>query len=140
MKVVVKAKNMWPIKQRKEVVNAARFAMKYYQIRDEKITLKLTNLGEGYYGRAVLFENGHIIVLLSAGNFTSTILTVFHEFTHVHQYRTKKLSIDNEGVVTWNSKTINFDWESQKAYDNAPWECEARMAEALLYYHYLWRK
>jgi len=136
IKLVVKAKTLWPVVMREDAIYAAKFAMHYYNL-DAKVTLKL-GFKEGYAGQALQLDNDDIIVYISANTSIEEVMfAIFHEFTHVKQYLRGEFAVLENDKIKWNGKEINFDWECETSYNQAEWEIEARRMELVLMQKFL---
>ena len=124
-------KGYWPAHRRELVNRAARWAVDHYGLWDltiasDRLTIVYTKF-KSAYGDAYQDGDDYIIRLSDRYNDKLTIMTVFHEMTHVKQYEFDNLDLGTP--ATFKGKEYKVE------YWDAPWEVEARKAEKKM-----WRK
>jgi hypothetical protein len=69
-------------------------------------------------------------------NLPQTLAVLAHEMAHVRQYATGQMGYDytNTDITIWNGKRYD---ERKIAYENQPWEIDAKMYEANLLHELL---
>lgn len=108
---------------------------------------QVDSLNVSVYIRKMKHQNGqcwgfsntakkYIIVISSDMGRTESLRSLAHEAVHVYQFVTGKMKDfygkKNKGKVQWKTRMFDNAYEGS-AYDNAPWEVEARgMQERLM--------
>ena len=124
-------KGYWPQHRRTLITRGVHWAVSHYGLWDLTITsdrlrIVLTRF-KSAYGDAYQDGDEYIIRLSDRYNDRLTLMTVFHEMTHVKQYEFDGLDLGTPS--TFKGKAFDVD------YWDAPWEVEARKAEKKM-----WRK
>tara|TARA_B100001094_G_scaffold317489_1_gene359956 strand:- start:2517 stop:2951 length:435 start_codon:yes stop_codon:yes gene_type:complete len=125
IKVKIK-KGYWPEERRCKVLDAAKWALEYYNLHLELIPVTELKIiftrFDSAYGDA--YHDGHyyIVRLSDQYNDKLTIKTVFHEVTHIKQYF-------YDGLDLGTPAKFKGKKYKKTTYENAPWEVEARKAE-----------
>ena len=132
MKLRLITSSKWSSYQIREILEAYDFAIKFYNLANNKgnVTLKLIN-EDSVLGTADRIKNHRYEIRVKwTDNLKELLETFFHEFTHVSQFINNNFKI--KGGFKWEGDSYNL--ESTKDYLIAPWEVQARGMEYAMYY------
>ena len=133
IKIIYKAKSIWPQFQRDLVKDAVAFAMNYYDVDD--IVIKLCWLDD-CHGMTIGGGRPRFHIRPDE-DYELLLRTVFHEMTHVWQISSRKATFMSDGVK-WKNRFYKVeDTNSQFFLYDAPWEKEALKAEKKMLKAYL---
>jgi hypothetical protein len=124
---------MWEAKDIHEILDAVKFAIKYYKLDDAKSTLTVRLMNgkdEKVEASADRIKNKRYEVRLARAqiedSLDAVLLALFHEMTHVKQFV-------HDGFILYSNKAIWKNEPYQKDdYWLSPWEMEARAMERAL--------
>lgn len=132
------------------VIEFIEFCYKYLDIPVDILSIEFEDLSDmNILGYTIIsdYEIGDTIILVVDENNIS-LETISHEFVHIKQIYTSKLSCDSD-FITWNSKhyisiaqfDIIFDNMSNddvhlERYNNFPWEVEANKESQIIIKEY----
>ena len=124
-------KGYWPSHRRDLVNRAACWAVDHYGLWDltiasDRLTIVLTRF-KSAFGDAYQIDDDYVIRISDRYSDKLTLMTVFHEMTHIKQYEFDGLDLGTPAMFKGESFRGNY-WD-------APWEVEARKAEKKM-----WRK
>lgn len=146
IKVINKAKGLWPRKLQYLVMGAVGFAMDYHDIRNDHLKLEVKfayyNDHREYMGGAAYnLDNGRFLIQLNLHPYDTwedLISAVMHEMTHVKQF------IRNGFDSVYDNDFIVVQWEGAKfllhpeaADQHYPWEKEAYAIEGVMLEEFL---
>lgn len=113
---------------KKAIEKAKQFACDFLWIDSESIEIQFVSLPEGCFGYASEENEGEYVVEISCSlSLKDSLVTLFHELTHVRQFMIGHLYYEQDKLA----------WRGSDYNSPEPWEREAYSYEKIMYELYL---